>query len=115
MARITLNLRGTDGDQSVFRAALTEFLAEWSEHATIRDESRGDVYAETYEKMLDAKEHGEHVIIDMNEGTFRMTAEQALEAFENIAPGEGFVWINAASPEALDAIDLTQQENDEEN
>ena len=46
---------------------------------------------------------------------FRRTAEQALEAFENIAPGEGFVWINAASPEALDAIDLTQHENGEEN
>ena len=51
----------------------------------------------------------------MDPGMFRRTAEQALEAFENIAPGEGFVWINAASPEALDAIDLTQHENGEEN
>lgn len=73
MARITLNLHGTDGDQSVFRTALAEFLAEWPEHATIRDESRGDVYAETYEKMLDVREHGEHVIIDMDPGMFRMT------------------------------------------
>ena len=76
MARITLNLHGTDGDQSVFRTALTEFLAEWPEHATIRDESRGDVYAETYEKMLDAKEHGEHVIIDMDPGMFRMALHE---------------------------------------
>lgn len=115
MARITINLHGTDGDQSVFRSALTEFLAEWPEHATIRDESRGDVYAETYEKMLDAKEHGEHVIIDMDPGMFRMTADQALEAFENIAPGEGFVWINTASPEAIRAHDLTQYESFAEN
>ena len=76
MARITLNLHGTDGDQSVFRTALAEFLAEWPEHATIRDESRGDVYAETYEKMLDVREHGEHVIIDMDPGMFRMTLHE---------------------------------------
>ena len=72
-------------------------------------------YAEVHSKLLGAQARGEHVIIDMDPGMFRMTAEQALEAFEHIAPGEGFVWINAASPEALDAIDLTQQENDEEN
>ena len=73
MARITLNLHGTDGDQSVFRTALAEFRAEWPEHATIRDESRGDVYAETYEKMLDVREH---VIIDMDPGMFRMTLHE---------------------------------------
>lgn len=76
MAGITLNLHGTDGDQSVFRTALAKFLAEWPEHATIRDESRGDVYAETCEKMLDVREHGEHAIIDMDPGMFRMTLHE---------------------------------------
>lgn len=68
-------------------------------------------YAEVHQNILSAQERGEHVIIDMDPGMFRMTAEQALEAFENIAPGEGFVWINTASPEAAQALDLTQYES----
>ena len=72
-------------------------------------------YASTHAKIVSAQEHGEHVIIDMDPGMFRMTAEQALEAFENIAPGEGFVWIDAASPEATRAHDLTQYESFPEN
>ena len=71
-------------------------------------------YAEVHSKLLGAQARGEHVIIDMDPGMFRMTAEQALETFENIAPGEGFVWINPASLEAEEAHDLTQYADAEE-
>lgn len=66
-------------------------------------------YAETYEKMLAAKAAGQKVIIDMNDGMFRMSAEAALEAFEDIAPGEWFVWIDEGSEDAEDVIDLVEE------
>lgn len=72
-------------------------------------------YAEVHQNILTAKERGEHVIIDMDPGMFRMTADQALEEFEGIAPGEGFVWIDPTSPEAAQAHDLTQYATTEEN
>ncbi len=67
-------------------------------------------YAEVHEKIMQARERGETVILDINEGMFRMTTDDALEAWENLAPGEGFTWIEPDSEEAAQAMDLTNVE-----
>ncbi len=48
-------------------------------------------YAESYEKLQQAKHDGvAEIRIEINEGEFTVTVDEAIEAFDNLAPGEWF-------------------------
>lgn len=90
--------------------SLVEHISQYDFTVLHPGTKRPLTYAEVYEKIMQAAERGETVILDINEGMFRMTTDQALECWENLAPGEGFTWIEPDSEEAAQAMDLTTTE-----
>lgn len=61
-------------------------------------------YAESYEKLQQAKRDGAAEIrIEINEGEFTVTIDEALEAFNALAPGEWFEIVDRAEADEVEA------------